>query len=106
MKAAFAALLVSPLALAQSYPTGYGPNPALPEPERSLIPTVNVAPVDAWQGQDRPRTAPGFTVTAYARDLDHPRWVYTLPNGDVGGRDQRPAQAGRQQGHQGRDHEA
>ncbi|MBV6323993.1 PQQ-dependent sugar dehydrogenase [Duganella violaceipulchra] len=80
---AFAALLAAPLAPAQSYPTGYGPNPALPEPERSLIPTVNVAPVDAWQGQDRPRSAPGFNVTAYARDLDHPRWLYTLPNGDV-----------------------
>ncbi|WP_373997025.1 PQQ-dependent sugar dehydrogenase [Duganella vulcania] len=81
--AALAAPLVPPAALAQSYPTGYGPNPALPEPDRSLIPTVKVAPVEPWQGQDRPRTAPGFSVTAYARGLDHPRWLYTLPNGDV-----------------------
>jgi glucose/arabinose dehydrogenase len=65
------------------YPVGFGPNPALPEPNRSLIPTVNVAPVDRWSAQETPRPASGFAVTAYARGLDHPRWVYTLPNGDV-----------------------
>jgi glucose/arabinose dehydrogenase len=78
-----AALLASALAQAQTYPAGFGPNPTLPEPERSLIPTVNVAPVDPWKGQERPSAPPGFTVTAYARNLDHPRWLYTLPNGDV-----------------------
>jgi glucose/arabinose dehydrogenase len=25
----------------------------------------------------------GLSLTAFARDLDHPRWVYVLPNGDV-----------------------
>lgn len=65
------------------YPVGFGPNPVLPEPDRSLIPTVNVAEVDRWTAQETPRPAAGFAVTAYARGLDHPRWVYTLPNGDV-----------------------
>ena len=27
--------------------------------------------------------AGGFTVTAFARKLDSPRWLYVLPNGDV-----------------------
>jgi glucose/arabinose dehydrogenase len=27
--------------------------------------------------------AEGTTVTAFARGLDHPRWLYVLPNGDV-----------------------
>ncbi|WP_332854032.1 PQQ-dependent sugar dehydrogenase [Duganella sp. S19_KUP01_CR8] len=81
--AAIAALLASPAVFAQTYPTGYGPNAVLPEPQRTLIPTVNVAPAEAWKGQDQPRTAPGFHVTAYARGLEHPRWVYPLPNGDV-----------------------
>ncbi|AKU23677.1 sorbosone dehydrogenase family protein [Massilia sp. NR 4-1] len=75
----------SPLALAQTskYPPGFGPDPQLPEPERSLLPTVNVAPVERWQGDAKPVPASGFGVTAYARELDHPRWVYVLPNGDV-----------------------
>jgi glucose/arabinose dehydrogenase len=80
ISAAFAPLL----ATAQSYPAGFGPQPKLPEPERKLVPTVNVAPAEPWSSaQDHPVPAAGFSVTAYARDLDHPRWVYTLPNGDV-----------------------
>ena len=65
------------------YPTGFGPGPALPPPEKSLIPTVNVAPVERWKDQERPVVPSGFTVSAYARGLDHPRWLYVLPNGDV-----------------------
>ena len=30
-----------------------------------------------------PRAAPGMTVNAFATGLDHPRWLYVLPNGDV-----------------------
>ena len=70
-------------ALAQSYEAGWGPNPALPPAQHTLLPTVNVAPVERWQGNDKPYAASGFTVTAYARDLEHPRWLYVLPNGDV-----------------------
>lgn len=82
---ALGALLASGAALAQApqYPVGYGPNPKLPEPEKNLIPTVNVAPVDVWKGDEKPVAPAGFTVTAYARNLDHPRWLYVLPNGDV-----------------------
>lgn len=68
---------------AASMPTGFGPNPVLPAPESTLIPTVNVAPADPWQGDAKPIAAPGFAVSAYARDLAHPRWLYVLPNGDV-----------------------
>jgi glucose/arabinose dehydrogenase len=82
---ALGAALLCQGAAAQSgaYPTGFGPNPTLPEPSRSLIPTVNVAPVDTWKGKEQPVAPAGFVVTAYARGLEHPRWVYTLPNGDV-----------------------
>jgi glucose/arabinose dehydrogenase len=65
------------------YPPGYGPHPALPEPVTALIPTVAVAPVARWQGDAHPIPASGFQVQAYARGLDHPRWLYVLPNGDV-----------------------
>jgi glucose/arabinose dehydrogenase len=70
-------------ALAQSYPAGFGPNPALPAPEKTLIPTVNVAPADPWPKGTSPVAAAGLAVSAYANGLDHPRWLYVLPNGDV-----------------------
>jgi glucose/arabinose dehydrogenase len=62
---------------------GTGPRPTLPEPHKSLIPTLNIAPADAWPAGTAPEPAPGTRVVAFARDLDHPRWLYTLPNGDV-----------------------
>ncbi|MYM23506.1 sorbosone dehydrogenase family protein [Duganella sp. FT135W] len=68
---------------AQSFPPGFGPSPQLPEPEHKLIPTLNVAPAEPFSAQQRPLAPPGFSVTAYAHGLDHPRWLYTLPNGDV-----------------------
>src|SRR4051812_4095115 len=62
---------------------GFGPQPALPAPTRSLIPTVNIAPARGWPIGGRPVAAPGFSVNAFATGLDHPRWLYVLPNGDV-----------------------
>jgi len=62
---------------------GVGPNPVLPPPEKSLVPTVHVAPAKGWPAGAKPVSAPGTTVTAFATGLAHPRWVYVLPNGDV-----------------------
>src|SRR5690606_30923354 len=62
---------------------GYGPNPALPQPNKTLIPTVNVATAVGWPENGRPSPAAGLVVHAFARGLDHPRWLYVLPNGDV-----------------------
>ena len=63
--------------------TGFGPSPALPPPKTSLIPTVNVARVDRWPAGEKPDAGRGFTVERFADGLDHPRWLYVLPNGDV-----------------------
>ena len=63
--------------------TGFGPQPALPSPKHELIPTVNVAPAKGWLTGMTPTAAVGFTVGAFATGLDHPRWLYVLPNGDV-----------------------
>jgi glucose/arabinose dehydrogenase len=60
-----------------------GPSPTLPEPTRNIIPTINVAKAIGWGDGETPRAAHGFEVNAFARDLDHPRWLYVLPNGDV-----------------------
>ncbi|ROZ62139.1 sorbosone dehydrogenase family protein [Ramlibacter sp. WS9] len=78
------AALVGCGAVAQSAPNaGTGPNPTLPSPETSLIPTVNIAEAVGWPQGARPTAPAGFRVTALAAGLDHPRWVYVLPNGDV-----------------------
>ncbi|CEE18546.1 sorbosone dehydrogenase family protein [Xanthomonas citri pv. citri] len=62
---------------------GTGPDPQLPEPVKRLIPTVKVAPVKRWAANAKPIAADDLKVAAFARDLDHPRWIYVLPNGDV-----------------------
>jgi len=62
---------------------GTGPHPVIPAPDTTLIPTMNIAPAKGWQDGVVPTAAPGTTVNAFATGLDHPRWVYVLPNGDV-----------------------
>jgi glucose/arabinose dehydrogenase len=48
-----------------------------------LIPTVNIAPAKGWPEGGKPIAARGLSVDALATGLDHPRWLYVLPNGDV-----------------------
>ncbi|MDD1005599.1 PQQ-dependent sugar dehydrogenase [Pseudomonas sp. TNT2022 ID642] len=62
---------------------GTGSSPKLPEPNKTLIPTVNIAPAIGWPEGAKPTAATGTQVAAFAEGLDHPRWLYVLPNGDV-----------------------
>jgi glucose/arabinose dehydrogenase len=62
---------------------GMGPNPKLPPPKSTLIPTVNIAKVVGWPAGVTPTPAAGLKVTQFADGLDHPRWLLVLPNGDV-----------------------
>ena len=62
---------------------GVGPDPALPPPVKTPIPTVKIAEAKGWPKGTRPTPAAGMAVTSFASDLIHPRWVYVLPNGDV-----------------------
>jgi len=62
---------------------GMGPNPKLPEPKHTLVPTVNIAPAKGWPEGAKPVAAAGLSVAAYASGFEHPRWLYVLPNGDV-----------------------
>ena len=62
---------------------GTGPTPTLPPPVSGLVPTVQVATAIGWAGDARPQAAAGTRVAAFARDLEHPRWLLVLPNGDV-----------------------
>ena len=65
------------------FSAGVGSNPTLPPPTPELIPTVHFAPAKGWPAGATPTAAPGTTVAAFAAGLDHPRWLYVLPNGDV-----------------------
>lgn len=62
---------------------GYGPQPTLPKPKNSWIPTINIATATGWPAGEKPKAADGFSVTALASGLDHPRTLFVLPNGDV-----------------------
>jgi glucose/arabinose dehydrogenase len=62
---------------------GTGPTPTLPAPRSSMVPTVDIAPARGWPAGVTPVAAEGLTVQAFARELDHPRWLLVLPNGDV-----------------------
>ncbi|HKI64940.1 MAG TPA: sorbosone dehydrogenase family protein [Burkholderiales bacterium] len=62
---------------------GTDPEPVLPPPHETLLPTVNIAPAIGWPQGGKPAPAQGLTVSAFASGLDHPRWLHVLPNGDV-----------------------
>ncbi|MET0970532.1 MAG: sorbosone dehydrogenase family protein [Tardiphaga sp.] len=61
----------------------FGPSPKLVAPQKSLIPTINVAKATSWPAGAKPTAADGMAVNAFATGLDHPRALYVLPNGDV-----------------------
>lgn len=60
-----------------------GPRPKLAEPNEQTIPTVRTADPVGWKDGEAPIAAQGLQVTRFADKLDHPRTVFTLPNGDV-----------------------
>ncbi|HEX4684090.1 MAG TPA: sorbosone dehydrogenase family protein [Gemmatimonadaceae bacterium] len=62
---------------------GMGPAPALPGPEKSMIPVVKVETAKGWPAGVTPVAGPGLAVRAFAMNLEHPRFLYVLPNGDV-----------------------
>ncbi len=62
---------------------GTGASPVLPAPNKTLLPTVNIARATGWPAGATPQAATGTRVAAFATGLDHPRWMLVLPNGDV-----------------------
>ena len=78
-----AALLTGATPPGDGVPPGFGPDPQLPKPQISLVPTVEVCTATGWTGDARPHAAVGTAVNRFAGELSHPRWLYVLPNGDV-----------------------
>jgi glucose/arabinose dehydrogenase len=83
------AALISFVALAACSSKGgdparqYGPNPYLPEPHAYLVPPMSVPNAIGWQSGETPMVSAGLKVEALATGLEHPRTLYTLPNGDI-----------------------
>lgn len=63
-------------------PERYGASPTLPEPQRGLLPSMNIADPTGW-GRARPTVPAGYTITSIATDLKVPRQTLVLPNGDI-----------------------
>jgi glucose/arabinose dehydrogenase len=61
----------------------YGPEPVITSPRRTLLPTVKIPKAVGWEPGEAPTAAPGLKVNLFAGQLDHPRWLTVLPNGDV-----------------------
>ena len=60
-----------------------GRTPQIDPPRNQVVPTISIANAVGWKAGEAPTPAAGLTVKAFAAGLDHPRWVYRLPNGDV-----------------------
>jgi glucose/arabinose dehydrogenase len=73
----------APALAQQSSPAEYGAHPELAAPEQKWLPTLHIATAKGWGAYGAPQGAPGTVVSALARGLQHPRWLYVLPNGDV-----------------------
>lgn len=61
----------------------FGPDPDLAQPQSTWIPTVKIADPVGWKPGEKPLTPAGLTVTEFASGLDHPRWLYVMPDGSV-----------------------
>jgi len=60
-----------------------GQAPELPAAKNFLVPPMQVPQGVGWQGDARPTVAAGLKIEKIADNLQHPRQLLTLPNGDV-----------------------
>jgi glucose/arabinose dehydrogenase len=62
----------------------WGSAPVVPAAKpQGAIPTLKMPTAKGWSDGQKPVVAPGLQVNAFATDLEHPRWICVLPNGDV-----------------------
>jgi glucose/arabinose dehydrogenase len=62
----------------------WGQAPAIPPAKpQGAIPTLKMPTAQGWAPGHVPTAAPGLKVNAFATGLKHPRWINTMPNGDV-----------------------
>lgn len=60
-----------------------GATPSIPEAKKQGLMTLKMPTAMGWKDGHLPTAAPGLAVNAFASNLQHPRWIEVLPNGDV-----------------------
>jgi glucose/arabinose dehydrogenase len=61
-----------------------GDAPTIPAAKpQGALPTLKMPTAKGWSAGQTPVAAPGLKVNAFAAGLKHPRWIHTLPTGDV-----------------------
>jgi glucose/arabinose dehydrogenase len=61
-----------------------GAAPSIPAARpQGALPTLKMPTARGWRGDEAPTAAPGLKANLFASDLDHPRWIEVLANGDV-----------------------
>nr|WP_137677024.1 sorbosone dehydrogenase family protein [Parerythrobacter lutipelagi] len=60
-----------------------GTKPVLSKESAETIPTINIAEPIGWKDGEKPEAAKGLRVERFADGLEHPRVLYSLPNGDI-----------------------
>jgi hypothetical protein len=63
--------------------TQYGAHPVLPAAHQYILPPIQVPTTVGWTAGEKPTVSLGLKAQAFASGFEHPRMVYTLPNGDV-----------------------
>lgn len=62
----------------------WGNAPVVPEAKpQGALPTLKMPSARGWSEGQKPVAAPGLKVNAFATNLQHPRWINVMPNGDV-----------------------
>ena len=62
----------------------WGHQPVIPTAKpQGALPTLKMPTAQGWSAGHVPTAAPGLKVNAFATGLKHPRWINTMPNGDV-----------------------
>jgi len=77
---ALSALLVA--CGSEAPPQQFGADPAIPEPQRRLVPEMTIATPAPWD-ETRPTVPQGYTISAIATGLLIPRQTLLMPNGDI-----------------------
>jgi glucose/arabinose dehydrogenase len=67
----------------QGHPQAAGAAPTIPAAQPQRIMSLKMPTALGWPAGRTPVAAPGLKVNAFARELDHPRCLHVLPNGDV-----------------------
>src|ERR1700729_3409731 len=62
----------------------WGNTPVVPVAKpQGALPTLKMPTARGWSDGQMPVAAPGLKVNAFATGLQHPRWIYVLPDGGV-----------------------